>query len=463
MRAAEQAHSSGLAKERTTRALNSRGQRQFNYRPGDLVYHWRKQLPKSLDATKTGGLLGPGRVLVTETHRDEHGNLRAGSSVWIIRGRRLLKCCVEQLRHATTREELMEHLATDTESKAPWTVPRMVKEMGKHEYEDATENQPTDMEWESAEEEAPVPERPLTRHRTKRPVAQVERTDMEIDSQTGPWWSQVNFEENSADAHAYWSDYEAGVEITIDMPTSNRSWTTLEANMAGYFVASMKRRSIEVSEKRMDPETRKLFEGAKGVEVKNFIAAKAFEALPPQLQLPKHKAVGMRWILTRKLKDDGSTKPKARAILLGYQDPDHEHRATTTPVMTNQSRQLLLQAAAIRRWLTQKGDVTGAFLQGREYPTDLYCVPFPEIDEAMGIPSDSITRVKRGCYGLVDAPLEWYRSVSTFLEELGLQKAWSDPCMWLWKRKVPYEASSVAMLMISCSVEVNKTRNGKLC
>ena len=83
----------------------------------------------------------------------------------------------------------------------------------------------------------------------------------------------------------------------------------------------------------------------------------------------------MRWILTWKVKDDGSCKPKARAILLGYQDPAYEHRATTTPVMTKQSRQMLLQVAAIKQWLTQKGDVSGAFLQGREYPSDLFCVP----------------------------------------------------------------------------------------
>ena len=44
-----------------------------------------------------------------------------------------------------------------------------------------------------------------------------------------------------------------------------------------------------------------------------------------------------------------------------------------------------------------------------------------------------ITRLKRACYGLVDAPLEWYRTVSEFLLELELEKAWADGCCWLWR------------------------------
>ena len=45
-----------------------------------------------------------------------------------------------------------------------------------------------------------------------------------------------------------------------------------------------------------------------------------------------------------------------------------------------------------------------------------------------------MTKVKKACYGLVDAPLEWYRSISNFLSGLGLTKCWSDPCCWFLKR-----------------------------
>ena len=72
-------------------------------------------------------------------------------------------------------------------------------------------------------------------------------------------------------------------------------------------------------------------------------------------------------------------------------------------------------------------------MQGRTYPSELYCVPCPEILEAMGLGKEEIVKVKRGCYGLVDAPLEWYRSISEYLQSLGLVKSWADPCCWFWK------------------------------
>ena len=467
MKTAEQTHSGWLANKRSKKALNSRSQRTNHYHPGDLVYYWRKQLPKSMVASKTGGFLGPARVLVTETKREADGQLRAGSTVWVVRGRRLLKCCVKQLRPATERESLLEHVITDEDNKASWTIPRLVDQLGSHEYEDITGQVPSLPEWEQGQNEdnhipmVPVPT-PRVRHWHKRPLDPAESGDMETQGsmtrsrgepatgsgfETEAWWSNLSFRDPTEEATAYWSNHEAAVEVAIDMPTSNRGWKHVENDMTSYFVAAMRRRAVELSERRMDPETRAQFEGAKGAEEKNFIAAKTFEILPDYLQPPREQAIGMRWILTWKLKDDGTRKPKARAILLGYQDPGYEHRATTTLVMTKQSRQMLLQVAAIRKWITRKGDVSGAFLQGREYPIDLFCVPCPEICQAMGISENSITRVKRGCYGLVDAPIEWYRSVSDFFQSLGLVKTWSDPCMWLWKPNGQLRG------MISCHVD----------
>ena len=204
-------------------------------------------------------------------------------------------------------------------------------------------------------------------------------------------------------------------------------------NFEGFFVGALKRKAVEVCERKLSPEDRAKFQEAKAIEVKNFIAAKAFQSLPSHLQPSASQAVGMRWILTWKTREDGSRKAKARAVLLGYQDPAYEHRSTTSPVMTRQTRQMFLQYAAWKRWTMKKGDVSGAFLQGREYPDLLHCIPCPEILAEMGLPPGSVTQLKRACYGLVDAPLEWYRSVDSFLQGLGFVRSWADPCAWLWR------------------------------
>ncbi|CAE7576940.1 unnamed protein product, partial [Symbiodinium pilosum] len=175
----------------------------------------------------------------------------------------------------------------------------------------------------------------------------------------------------------------------IPMPDTKRGLDKAWADLGSYFVGSMKRRAVELSERKMTVAERAAFEGAKAVEVKNFVASNAFE------------------------------------------DASYEHRATTSPVMSRQTRQMVLQLASWKRWSLSKGDVTGAFLQSRQYPDQLFCVPTPEICTALGIPAGSITRVQRACYGLVDAPLEWWRSVDCFLQEIGFERLWADPCCWV--------------------------------
>ena len=116
----------------------------------------------------------------------------------------------------------------------------------------------------------------------------------------------------------------------------------------------------------MTAAEREEFGKAKQAEVKKFLIAKALEKLPSHLRPNREQALRMRWILTYKMSDSGDRKAKARAVILGYQDPEYSSRPTFAPTMTRSSRQLLLQYAAWKKLSCFKQDVTGAFLQGRE-------------------------------------------------------------------------------------------------
>ena len=463
---AERAHAEWQAKQRLTRAANSRHKPRLDFEPGELVFFWRTQesgQSRRSPGSKRGRFLGPARVLAVETAREADGTLKPGSAVWLVRGRSLMKCCPEQLRRASPREELLESLAED--KQAPWSFTKVAEEIGGNQYQDISGEKPEPEEWHRAqdvEQEAPPRRVRLTRKRPgpavepevleemseggQEPATSSRRTKAPTPSQSSallgahgfseakPWWNEVSQEAWVAQDACYWTEETAAVALEFDVPDSKRGQAQMLSNMAGFFVGAMKRRAVEVCEKRLTNEEKAQFREAKNVEVRNFIAARAFECLPEHLQPSKDQAIGMRWILTWKLKDNGERKAKARAVLLGYQDPSYEHRATTAPVMTRQTRQIQLHLTASRRWRIQKGDVSGAFLQGREYRETMYCTPSPEICEAMGIPAGSITRLKRACYGLVDAPLEWYRTVSEFLEGLGLERLWSDSCAWVWRK-----------------------------
>ena len=462
---AEKALSDWTAKQRIMRAQHSRHRGIFNFEPGELVYYWRTQdanKGRRQPGGKHGRFLGPARILATETRRDPDGGLRAGSSVWLVKGRSLLKCAPEQLRRATEREELVEALTAPTEGATPWTFHSVAKEIGGNKYEDISSELPPEDEWARAQqaEEEIQPTRHRLRGKRPAPPASLdddEEAATETREPAGPsgrdrsrsrgeheglmvdlpaaWWSDVPETKWPEQQAGYWNDRGAAVELEFTFPESQRGRDRAFLDLGAYFVGNMRRRAVELSERRLTPAERESFQGAKAIEVKNFVASKAFEILPDHLKPDKSQAIGMRWILTWKLREDGSRKAKARAVLLGYQDSGYEHRKTTSPVMTRTTRQALLQLSAWKRWKVQKGDVTGAFLQSRQYPDELFCIPCPEICEALGVKPGSITRVKRACYCLVDAPLEWYRSVDEFLRSLGFQRTWADACCWVLREK----------------------------
>eukprot|EP00435_Cladocopium_sp_Y103_P048422 s1300_g14.t1 len=445
MKSAEQAFLDWTAQQRISRAENSKGRSLVDYQPGDLVYVWRQQV-SGQSTVKGGAFVGPARVLAVEHHVSKDGILKQGSSVWCVRGRRLWKCSVEQLRMASEKEVLLHELHSP--QPETWDFHKIAEQLGGNEYLDVSKDVPTAMEWESAQDHPSIPWKPTHRYAGKRgpsPPPRTLTTTVPMDdrppplersarsrsphqahlSSTAPlvnecffsgehWYDQV--QSGMMTQHeecAFWSSPEAAVEVAVEMPTTRASSERALSDFTAYFVNSFKRRSaIEVSEKYLTAEEKSQFQAAKAVEVSNFIAAKAFEVLPDHLKPSANQAIRMRWILTWKYKDDGSKKAKSRAVLLGYQDPCYEQRATNSPTTTRQTRQIQLQLSASLKFRMHKGDVTGAFLQSRPYPGELYCIPAPEICEAMGLPPESITKVRKACYGLVDAPLEWYRSVN---------------------------------------------------
>ncbi|OLQ06746.1 Retrovirus-related Pol polyprotein from transposon TNT 1-94 [Symbiodinium microadriaticum] len=464
---AEKCHTEWHTRQRLTRARNSRARPCYNYQPGELVFFWRTQESgkgKRHPGTRQGRFLGPARILATESRASATGEIRPGGAVWLVRGRSLIKCAPEQLRRATEREEMLEAIMTQQGQATPWTFTQVASSIGGNQYEDISEERPDPGEWHRAQDatqEAQPTRLRLTRKRP--PVASPRHMDeagdeiMEDDEgeATGPrlprrrrelaasaqqfsgecWWATVKEHQWPERETSFWSDRQAAVEVEVELPDGKRKLQHAAKDFENYFAHQLKRRAVEVSEKRLTPEELLAFQQAKQVEVKNFIAAEAFQALPPHLQPAREQAVGMRWILTWKIREDGSRKAKARAVLLGYQDPSYEHRSTTAPVMTRQSRQMILQLAAWKKWRLRKGDVSGAFLQGREYPDVLHCIPTREICEAMNIPKNSVTRLRRACYGLVDAPLEWYRTVDAFFQEIGLERTQSDACVWCYRHE----------------------------
>ena len=439
---AETAMSEHVAHDRLKRAQNTRSYQLENFLPGDLVFVWRVQNKGGHGASRTGGFrnggfTGPCRVLATETRVSAEGEARPGSTVWLIRGSRLLKANNRQLRRASIQEECLEELSDPVEM--PWTFTKLTEGLGERQFEDISEEMPEPLDYEQGVDEEQAPTLRRVRQKRAAPEFDMARTEAPEAPESDPFghWLNPVEEEEFRDCYAecFWQTQGAAVEIEIELPTSIRGKRYMADHFQSFLAAQLRRRGVEVSERHLTQKELEEFREAKQVEVKKFVGADALQALPPHLQPGKLEAMKMRWVLTWKKSEDGTKTTKARCVVLGYQDPNYEHRQTMAPTMSRTTRQIMLCLAAALGMTVAKGDVSGAFLQGREYQHDAYVVPTDEICSAMGIPSGSITKLKKCCYGLVDAPLEWFLTVSDFLMSIGFARCVGDPCCFKYVSK----------------------------
>ena len=427
MSVAEQAFLKTQAEQRIARA-RAAGQRPLkSFVPGDLVFYWRKQVAGSekVRGFSTGSFVGPARVLAVETRVDEDGKLRPGSCVWLHRAGRLIKASPEQLRSASSREHAIEELRGPVE--IPWTITSLASHPHTRTFDDVSKDVPTDMEWEQATHDPPLTHRIRGKKRT-------------VESQQEGRAAQPRRDgHEDADFHNLPEPTSTSIpcfEIEINLPESKRGLQKFLADPEAYMVSQMKRKQVEVRERFLSPEEREQFRQAKTKEVRSYLRAQCFELMPKAKQPAASEAVGMRWVLTWKNAEDPEDpkkrKAKARAVVLGYQDGKYEYRQTSSPTVSRTGRQAFLQTCAWRKFAISKGDVTSAFLQGAELDEDYWVVPVPEICQEMGADTGEIMKLKRAAYGLVEAPLHWYKSVCNYLSSIGYCRLRGDPCIWCY-------------------------------
>ena len=459
---AEKAFAEEEAKRRLERATHMGHRRSQIYIPGDLVFYWRRQLPhKDKQVFRSGKFLGPARVVATET-RQEQGELRPANIVWLHRAGRLLKAAPEQLRKASEYEQQVEELKGTID--LPWTITQLASDPKRRTYVDIAQDLPDEAEWEESLDEPTgnpgaelgVPTHRLTRKATVLPDGQTreskqprreeprgtKRTNNPGGESSGSGGRRrvedqdIFADEDTLAAFFAIEEHQKGMEIHIDLPESNRKWKQFLRAPEVFMAQQVKRRQVEVKEKTLTPEELKKFHEAKATEVRNFLAAECFQ-LAGERTFKNHEVLGMRWLLTwkydEKYAEQGGRKAKARAIVLGYQDPLYEHRQTSAPTPSKAGRQLFFQMCAWKKFQLAKGDVSGAFLQGMDLEEELWCKPVPEICAELGVAEDTPMLLTKAAYGLVQAPLHWYRSVCNFLEELGYRRLVTEPCCWIFQ------------------------------
>ena len=230
----------------------------------------------------------------------------------------------------------------------------------------------------------------------------------------------------------------------IDSPGKLRSYLR---NPEMFVVTSLRKKRVEINEKKLTPEEREMIRFAKGKEVKEFVKEQVVVRLLAGEHVDPDDIMKMRFVLTWKQDPESAAgkKGKARLVVLGFQDPYLGKETTCSPTLNKRSKQMLLQMVVQKGWRLKKGDVTAAFLQGRPLSgKNKYALAPPELAEAMGLPpGERVVRLLKSVYGLTTAPLDWYLEVDRVLRSLGGHRCVTDPCVWTFVDKTTEQGENL--------------------
>ena len=205
-----------------------------------------------------------------------------------------------------------------------------------------------------------------------------------------------------------------------------------------FLASAAKRQRAEVKEKQLSEADRQLFLKAKHKEITSWLSTETVRRIA-RSQIPEDQILRSRWVLTWKPIDSSGTetegsqyKPKARLVILGFEDPHIETLSRDAPTMGKDSRMLILQYAASSRWTLRSFDIQTAFLRGsRQDGRILGMEPPEEMRQHMNLKPWECCELLKSAYGLVNAPLLWYEELKTSLLNLGFIVSPLDPCVFV--------------------------------
>ena len=187
-------------------------------------------------------------------------------------------------------------------------------------------------------------------------------------------------------------------------------------------------------------------------ELQNFITRKAWKVLP-RSSLPTDK----RTLKTRfvyRIKSDGTKK--ARCVIKGYEQiPGIDFHESFSPLATDTTIRIVLvlslhYAKLQSDWVTEVIDVEAAFLNA-EVDQDIYIeIPeglreYKQKKEGTDL-GDSVVKLLRAQYGLVQSPRLWMNTFSNILIDLGMRQCKTDPCLFIF----PISGDPKCIILVYC-------------
>lgn len=145
--------------------------------------------------------------------------------------------------------------------------------------------------------------------------------------------------------------------------------------------------------------------------------------LPPDANL-----LGTKWVLKLKFQNGEYERHKARIVALGYlQRPGKDFHASFSPTASYVTIRMILALTALLYWYSYDLDATGAFISSPLPPEEqVYLKPI----EGFPLGPNKCLKLKKTIYGLVQAPLAFFKLCKEVYTKCGLTQLKSDECVF---------------------------------
>ena len=439
----------------TSRSRPNRG----HYSPGTWIMLWKRK------GEAEGQWEGPMQVIIQEENK----------VVWVTKGTKLYRAAPEHVRPLSAVEEWHQDMSHASQSQITSHQSSIVPPHGGTQFHNLPmpvniphNPNPNDQ----SQQPVPSAEMPVSNHESQRSTDQSAHSDPEPEAApsepdgSDPSNARASTESPPA-APAVMSQSQVDIPIDVPVPTDDDEffaeevdcfsliddmawrfevdisqrdvdqWRAEEHPMEmSFLVSAAKRQRSEVKMSQLTNKEKELFHQAKLKEIDSWLATETV-ARVLRHQIPEANIMRCRWILTWKPVDSNAEGPKqhvpkARLVVLGYEDPLVHEIPRDSPTMSKLSRMLILQLAASNGWDIESFDIKTAFLRGSEQGDRVLGIePTAELRERLKLQPNEVLQLLKGAYGRVDAPYLWFMELKRGLESLGFSASPFDPCTFV--------------------------------
>ena len=146
------------------------------------------------------------------------------------------------------------------------------------------------------------------------------------------------------------------------------------------------------------------------------------------------------------IEDDWKGNP--RLCVLGFQDPDLTEVHRDSPTLSAASEALIMHWVASHKYRLISRDIKTAFLSGDEDARNIFISPPDDVRQMLNIDHETVLRLRKAVYGLVNAPKKWWDRLKKSIIEHGFTSCALDPCALVLRISGKSMDCSVCMSMM---------------